>query len=298
MMTWHFGVWGAGWAVFVAVLILLGILLLPWFFFLLNLRNLLNRVSDRNRAMPAGHVWLNFIPLFHLGWFPHTVIKVRDSVRNEYVSRGGPVANDLGYNVGIAAAVLFIASFVLSWIPVVGWGINVAFLVCWIIYWVRMAEHKNRFSQAGAWRDPAAPYGYPGPYGPPSGTPYGPPPVPPYVPPAGTNPFIAGYPAAPAPPQPPAAPQPPLPQTPPSPVQAPQSVQPVPSEPPANPFPATGQQPPATGQSAWPAEQDAGTPVEAPTESQAQARPVSCPACGATSAPGDRFCRTCGQPLA
>ena len=54
MMTWHFGVWGAGWAVFVAVLILLGILLLPWFFFLLNLRNLLNHVSDRNRAMPAG----------------------------------------------------------------------------------------------------------------------------------------------------------------------------------------------------------------------------------------------------
>ena len=73
--------WGWGWAATVGAIVLLGIFLLPWFFFLLNLQTTLNRVSDRNRAMPAGHVWLNFIPIFNLGWFIYTVTKVRDSVR-------------------------------------------------------------------------------------------------------------------------------------------------------------------------------------------------------------------------
>ena len=105
----HFG-YSGGWLVglplLIGFLILLGIALVPWFFFLLNLQNLLDRVNDRNRAMPAGQVWLNFIPLFNLGWFVYTVVKVRDSVRNEYASRGWPVTGDLGYNVGISAAIV------------------------------------------------------------------------------------------------------------------------------------------------------------------------------------------------
>ena len=118
--------WGWGWAATVGAIILLGIFLLPWFFFLLNLQTTLNRVSDRNRAMPAGYVWLNFIPIFNLGWFIYTVTKVRDSVRGEYRARGWAPEGDFGYNVGLATGILAIAAVFLGWVPVVGWALGIA----------------------------------------------------------------------------------------------------------------------------------------------------------------------------
>lgn len=124
------------------------ILAIPWFFFLLNLQNLLNRVEPRNRAMSAGHVWLNFIPIFNLGWFLYTVVKIKESVEAEYRSRNRPLENDMGYNVGLVTGVLGIASFFLGWIPVLGWGMAIAQLICWVLYWLKTAELKERLGGA------------------------------------------------------------------------------------------------------------------------------------------------------
>ncbi len=143
-MAWDWGWGGWAWLAGVGVILLLGLFLLPWFFFLLNLHNLLSRVSPVNRAMPAPHVWLNFIPVFNLGWFLYTVVKVRDSVRNEYRARGWPEEGDLGYNLGLATGVLAIATFVLGWVPLLGWVTGIAQFVCWILYWLRTNELKNR----------------------------------------------------------------------------------------------------------------------------------------------------------
>lgn len=201
--------WGWGWAAAVGGIVLLGIFLVPWFFFLLNLQTLLNRVSDRNRAMPAGHVWLNFIPIFNLGWFIYTVTKVRDSVKAEYQVRNWAAEGDFGYNVGLAAGVLAIVSFFMGWVPVLGWAVGIALLVCWIIYWLKTSELKNKLGESGRPAGPApyAPYppypGFPVPPGPPA--PGTTPPYPPAqayppasVPPAGTAALAAGG-AVPAP---------------------------------------------------------------------------------------------------
>ena len=154
--------WSGFFPAAVGGIIVLGIFLIPWFFFLLNLQSTLNRVSERNRAMPAGHVWLNFIPVFNLGWFIYTVTKVRDSVRAEYQSRGWSPDDDFGYNVGLTAGILAIASFFIGWVPVLGWGIALALLVCWIIYWLKTSDLKNRLGQGGRWQG-FAPYPpYPG----------------------------------------------------------------------------------------------------------------------------------------
>ncbi len=155
--------WGWGWVAVVGGIILLGIFLIPWFFFLLNLQNTLNRVSDRNRAMASGHVWLNFIPIFNLGWFIYTVAKVRDSVKAEYLSRNWKVEGDFGYNVGLATGVLAIVSFFMGWVPVLGWAVGIAQLVCWIIYWLKTNELKNTLGERGALAGPA-PYAPPPPY--------------------------------------------------------------------------------------------------------------------------------------
>jgi len=223
---WDFG-WG--WAAVIGSLILLALLVLPWFFFLLNLQTLLSRVSPQNRSMSPGQVWLNFIPIFNLGWFIYTVAKVRDSVRAEYQSRRWPIEGDQGYNVGLVAGILAIAAFVIGWIPVLGWAIGIAELVCWILYWLKTHEIKNRLGEGPLpWRGQTTPpYGqYPPNYppGPTSSTsqyaagqqypggpaPYSaprPPASSPQAAPGGPPPFVVPVPGPPAG-QPPAAQQP------------------------------------------------------------------------------------------
>ena len=282
-MTFPSWAWGWGWAVAILAIILLGILVLPWFFFLLNLQTTLNRVSDRNRAMPAGHVWLNFIPVFNLGWFIYTVMKVRDSVRAEYQSRGWAAEGDFGYNVGLAAGILAIVSFFLGLVPVLGWGLAIAELVCWIVYWLKTADFKNRLGDEGMWRGMPAPYGYPGPMAPPLG------------------PGPASYQAAP-------------------PWQAAAGAETTASSPTSTTATtaaaagaAMGAAMPAASSAASPstAAPSAGAPPAAtplPADSAGQAPSEAglsaeesaarqCAGCGAAFDAGDRFCRICGLPL-
>jgi hypothetical protein len=117
------------------------IFLVVGFFFLLNLRDLLQRISPQNQAMEPNQVWLNLIPLFNLVWIFITVIRVRESLQAEFRSRGWAPQGDFGYGLGLAAAILSI----LNWGP-----LGVAAFICWIIYWVRMSELKNLLRQAPA----------------------------------------------------------------------------------------------------------------------------------------------------
>jgi len=123
-------------------------------FFLLTIRDTLRRVSGENRAMPADYVWLFFIPVFGYLWFIYMVVKVRDSLRAEYHSRGWPVEGDFGYSVGLAAGVLAIICAAWSWVPsgflLAGFVLGVGQLVCWVIYWVRIAWVKARLGSPEA----------------------------------------------------------------------------------------------------------------------------------------------------
>ena len=162
--------WGWGWLAGIGVIILLGLFLVPWFFFLLNLQTLLNHVHPANRRMSPGLVWLNFIPIFFMGWFIYTGIKVRDSVHAEFESRGWYPDGDLGYNVGLTAGILWVASFFIGWIPFIGWVLPLAGAICWIIYWLKTSDLKNRLDTGPAWNRPGV---FPSMY-PPANTPYAP----------------------------------------------------------------------------------------------------------------------------
>jgi len=294
--------WGWGLASVIGSIVLLVILVIPWFFFLLNLQNLLLRVQPRNRAMPSGYVWLNFIPVFNLGWFLYTVMKVRDSVRAEYVSRGWAPEGDQGYNVGLVTGVLAIASFFLGWVPGIGWAIAIAQLICWILYWLKTHELVKRLSTTGTYtygaRDTYSGHrpGGPGaPGGPGGGYSAGPPPYqqqpasPPSRPaPSQTSPQPAPRPAPEQ--EPPAAPQGAAPQPT---AGEPQPGEPQPGErrwnaPPVWPTsPAQKAQPEAGGVSGGRAGDDQAV----------RGRELVCAACGTQYSPGDRFCRTCGLRL-
>jgi len=278
MYNWSWD-WGWGWLATAGSIVLLGLFLIPWFFFLLNLNNLLEHVREENRAMAPSHVWLNFIPLFCLGWFIYTVIKVRDSVRTEYEARRWQPEGDFGYNVGIAAGVLWIASVFVGWTPFIGWLIAIGWLVCWILYWLKTSDLKKRLDERAAWRSgnqtspyrQAPPYPQAPPYSSP-GTPYsgqgagaGQPPY------AGRSPHGGGAPYG---------------------WQTPPPAQ--------KPAPGTYAGAEAGNRSAEdrtttpgePGEGFAGEPAEEPG-----ARSRVCMACGSSYDPGDKFCRSCGLPL-
>lgn len=283
--------WGWGWLAAAGSIVLLGLFLVPWFFFLLNLSNLLNNVREENQAMSPSHVWLNFIPVFCLGWFIYTVIKVRDSVRAEYATRGWRPEGDFGYNLGIVAGVVWIASIFLGWLPLIGWLFPIAWLVCWILYWLKTAEFKKRLDTRAIWRSgpqPPPPYSSSGPFYPPPGAPR-----------YGQGPY-AGQ--APYPGQAPHSGQAPYPgQTPPAPQASPAAPETAASgfaAPPVYPAPATEPTAAAGGGMAAAAEEGAvsagepGVSTEEPGEGSR-----SCAACGASYDPEDKFCRSCGSPL-
>jgi hypothetical protein len=150
-------------------LVVLGISFVIEILFLLNLQRTLERVSLTNRAMTPGLVWLQIIPVFGFVWFLYVVVKVRDSLRAEYKTRGWPTDSDFGLNIGIAAGVLQVVSYAATWASDRYEAMQVILiggaLVCWVIYWVRTAGYKKRLGAPG-W-EPGANYGgapFPPPY--------------------------------------------------------------------------------------------------------------------------------------
>ncbi|MGQ9799909.1 MAG: hypothetical protein ACUVRG_11600 [Ignavibacterium sp.] len=136
-----FGNLGAG--EILLILIVIGLLKIPYIFFLLTLQKALERCSVESRTTTPGSVWLLLIPLFNLVWEFIIVSKISESLHNEFTKRNIPVEPHPGKSIGIAYCVLD----VLSIIPFIGILTYVAALICWIIYWVKISEYSNKLIQ-------------------------------------------------------------------------------------------------------------------------------------------------------
>ena len=118
--------------------------------YLLTLQNTLKLVSQHNRKMAPGEVWLVFIPLFGIVWNFIMIGKIADSLRAEFDERNITVADQRpGYNIGVASASLNVAGF----LPAIGTLLSLAGLVCWIIYWVKIAEFKRMLGAPNKYAD-------------------------------------------------------------------------------------------------------------------------------------------------
>jgi hypothetical protein len=106
----------------------------------MSLQKALQAVSEENRKMPPGQVWLLLIPLFNIIWSFIVVAKIADSFHDElarlniYSSDPRPT-----YNIGIAHSSLTLCGF----IPLLGGVASLAGFVCWIIYWVKVNECRK-----------------------------------------------------------------------------------------------------------------------------------------------------------
>ena len=129
------------------LLIALVVALIPIAFFLLTLQNTLKAVSPENRKMPPANVWLMLIPFFGIVWQFIVVNRVADSLAAEFDKRGISLDKPRpGREIGLAYCILYCCSI----IPVLGSFASVAGLVCWIIYWVKIAGFKNQLESSPA----------------------------------------------------------------------------------------------------------------------------------------------------
>ena len=125
------------------VILAFGLFLLPGIFYLLTLQRALERCSLRARTVSPGQVWLMLIPLFNLVWQFLLVNHIARSLRNEFVARGMPGSDpEPGKGIGLAMCILALTGI----IPVIGIFTSLAGLVCWIMYWVKIADYSRQLA--------------------------------------------------------------------------------------------------------------------------------------------------------
>ena len=131
----------------VGALVVLGIFLVPAIFYLLTLQKALNRCSPESRAMQPGMVWLMFIPLFNLVWHFMIVINLAKSLGAEFQKRGIQEEPNPGKNLGMVMCILACCGI----IPLLGILCSLGALICWIIYWIKVAGFSAKLATpAGA----------------------------------------------------------------------------------------------------------------------------------------------------
>jgi hypothetical protein len=120
-------------------LFLIPLALIPGIFYTLTLHKALSRCAPENRAMEPGLVWLIYIPVFNLIWNFIVVNRISTSLRSEF-QRRGVTGVDTGRELGLAMSILAC----LGIIPIVGVLAALAGIVCWILYWAKIAGLSGR----------------------------------------------------------------------------------------------------------------------------------------------------------
>ena len=126
----------------VVILLILCIPIIIGIFYCLTLQKALNRCAPQNRAMSPGLVWLFLIPVFNVVWHFFIVINMAKSLHAEFVSRNMVEEQSPGQGIGLTACILHVCSF----IPYVGGLAGIAFLICWIMYWVKIAGYSDKIA--------------------------------------------------------------------------------------------------------------------------------------------------------
>ena len=126
-------------------LIILGLFILPVIFFYITIQNTLKVISERNRQMPPGQVWLCLIPLFGIAWNFVVLERLSNSISLELRKYGQAQHERPVYGIGLTSCILSACCI----IPCLNYIVIVPYLVVWIIYWVKIAEYKRRLEELG-----------------------------------------------------------------------------------------------------------------------------------------------------
>jgi uncharacterized membrane protein len=126
--------------IIIGVLIGFAIFLLPMVFYILTLQKALNKCAPENRAMEPAVTWLLIIPCFGLIWHFFVVMNMSKSLAAEFQKRGVTAEPEPGKMLGLIMCILAVCSI----IPLLGPLCALGSLVCWVIYWVKIAEFSKK----------------------------------------------------------------------------------------------------------------------------------------------------------
>jgi hypothetical protein len=128
--------------ILIAALVVFAICLIPAIFYLLTLQKALNRCSPECRAMAPGMVWLLLIPLVNMVWNFFVVLNIAKSLGAEFQKRGIAEEPQPGQKLGLIMCILMVCGI----IPFLGILCSLGGLVCWILYWVKIAGFSNKIA--------------------------------------------------------------------------------------------------------------------------------------------------------
>jgi hypothetical protein len=95
--------------------------------------------------MQPGMMWLLLIPLLNLIWNFLAVNAISDSLGNEFRLRGlRNVEPQPGKSIGMPMAICGACSL----IPILGILASLAYLVLWIMYWIKVSSFSKMLDQA------------------------------------------------------------------------------------------------------------------------------------------------------
>ncbi len=92
--------------------------------------------------MSPGMVWLQLVPCVGIVWEFFVVIHVADSLEKEFTMRGLPIEPKPGRGVGLAMCILNVVGV----IPYLGLLAAIPALICWILYWVKIAGYSKQIA--------------------------------------------------------------------------------------------------------------------------------------------------------
>ena len=130
-------------AIFTIMLIAFAIALIPLIFYLLTLQKALNRCSPENRAMEPAMVWLMLIPLVNIIWNFFVVGNIAKSLDAEFKKRGIAEEPEPGKKIGMIMCILMCCTI----IPILGGIAALGYLVCWIMYWIKIAGFSAKIAE-------------------------------------------------------------------------------------------------------------------------------------------------------
>jgi hypothetical protein len=129
------------------ITIILGLLMLyliPAIFYCIQLQDALLQCSPAARAMQPGLVWLMLLPLFNVIWHFVIVTSLSKSLRSEFTVRRIPLLEGKpGKDLGLAMCSLQAASV----LPFVGLLTAIPGVICWILYWIKIAGYTRMLRQ-------------------------------------------------------------------------------------------------------------------------------------------------------
>jgi predicted membrane channel-forming protein YqfA (hemolysin III family) len=131
---------GVGLFVVIAALIVFVVMLVPMIFYILTLQKAINKCAPENQAMQPAMAWLMLVPCFNLIWHFFVVLNMAKTLGAEFQKRGQAEDPEPGKKLGLIMCILACCGF----IPLLGGLCGLGYLICWILYWLKIAEFSRK----------------------------------------------------------------------------------------------------------------------------------------------------------